>query len=438
MPKTSKSYHSDPRRPHDKPPRKAEEEEPKEEPKEDYPSARKRAVREAVKETKRTESGALRMPEMTITGDPRAAEEREERSARSAELEAVEAALEDQQSRRLQKSISSEMWEDATDVAEAFGIPIGLLTAGYGLTKAGIADLIGTKEVVSAADPVTAAYKPPRVGDVHLAGHEKADLPSGIKPGGMEGAGTLKGQAKAEATRLSKEAHKIVGGVDPRSADWKKRVAFEQAVGAGTSAEEALKQADVSWDTRGRPKHGVDRTGKGDWQFDPITDQEYDWGYDPKDTLHRSQETVAKDIQRGTAPSSVLEQKKYLQGKPAYGVSLPKGQYPAAFQTYKNLTAQAKELLKPVSKTIGYVSPWLAAAAAVTGAWGASSLILDELDEADSEAIPTTMRILARLNESPLKAGDVAPEALEKLIPEEVEELHRDGTISYQLYEQLR
>ena len=438
----------------------AEKEKKKE--KSDYPSERKKAVSDAKKElsNKKYQEGPtasaeetgspdikkrrLVLPETKIVGDPHAAEGREQ----SAELEAATGALEDQQNRRLQNSMSNEVWDDATGVAEAFGIPVGLLAAGYGVTKAGIADLIGTKEVVSAADPVTAAYKPPTVTDVVEAGHKKADLPSGIKPGGMEGAGTLKGQALDESARLSKEAHKIVGGADPRSAGWKKRAAFEKAVGAGTAAEEALEQVgDMGTVFEGGPYGKTESKIQGykgtrvgtrshpvDWQADTMS-LEYQ---DPKWRLHAAQDEAAERVAKGTAPSSVLEQKKYLQGKPAYGVSPPKGTHPAAFQTYKNLTAQAKELLKPISKTMGFMSPWLAGLAAVTGAYGVSSLVLDQLGEADSEAIPTTMRVLSRLNESPLKADDVVPEALQQLTPEDVESLHQDGTISYQLYKQLQ
>ena len=69
---------------------------------------------------------------------------------------------------------------------------------------------------------------------------------------------------------------------------------------------------------------------------------------------------------------------------------------------------------------------------------GVGSAVLSELSKADSEAIPDTMRALARSQEEPLKDFHVAPEALEQLTPKDVESLYQDGTISYQLYGQLR
>ena len=280
------------------------------------------------------------------------------------------------------------------------------------------------------ADPVTAAYKPPKVGDVQAAGYEKADLPSGIKPGGMEGAGTLKGQRRAFSAEQAPAHRRALDPLD-RGAELGREAAYESAVEKGTQAERSLSKAgrlgtiseggptaiDPITGTRGtRVGH---RTHPADWQADArVLDYQ-----DPKWRLHAAQADVAADVAAGASPREIKKQAEWLtQG----------------LQKYRNLSTQAEELLRPISKTIGTVAPWAAAAAAVMGFVGVGSAVLSELSKADSEAIPDTMRALARSQEEPLKDFHVAPEALEQLTPKDVESLYQDGTISYQLYGQLR
>lgn len=401
-----------------------------EEPKPDYPQQRRQAVQEARKELDEAPS-----PEDFSSYPPLEASPAERFSTGQ---EAASEALEDQQQRRLQKSMVDRVKSQGIRAAESIGIPLGMAMQPQ-------------QTVDMAPDPLTGRRTHREAAT--LANQDLAQNRREIKQWMKDNPG-LKGRQKVIGTggeyrsgpwnRSPQQPIKMstsdVPVPDPKKGfDLTDKMAREVA-SARIPVEDA--QFQKGRDQRGikyqekwkslydNPKSLPDLDPKVRGRLAKLTDAHI---AKAEEELRGSQSALGKaEKEFGKAKAAIYNNPAYKKWVAATAKAMDRS------QEFKNLSAMASDLTTGVAKAAGGISGGMALLGIITGGLMVGHEVLKELGDADDTAIPKTLRFIAQNQEASLYDYHVAPEAAAQLTIEDIEALYQDGTLSHEFYTQLK